>query len=240
VKTGSFRTYTGSGRISIARSLYGTGARALLSRSHRPPAAQAQDRSDAERSSRCQIASRMPGGRSTCRQTVRQPRPYGGRGGPQSRHGGAAASELKDLRGKHRPIMQHALEGAPKRSWIARRRSAWLNPIGEAVMAIWCAPGGIAPGAGYRAGIPIRDDLVVVHREPGHRLVGAEMARDLDTVRVGPFFRPAKSKRSPTSRQAVGPMSTRKRSSRSGCIVATVTSLGNQRWVGVHRSLTGQ
>ena len=67
----------------------------------------------------------------------------------------------------------------------------WLNPIGETVMAIWCAPGGIAPGAGYRAGIPIRDDLVVVHREPGHRLVGAEMARDLDTVRVGPFFRPA-------------------------------------------------
>jgi hypothetical protein len=93
-------------------TLYGTDERVLVSRSDCPSAAQAQDRSDAERSPWCQIASRMPGGRSTCRQTVRQPRPCGRRRGPQSRHGGAAAAELQDLSGKHRPIMRVALEGA--------------------------------------------------------------------------------------------------------------------------------
>jgi hypothetical protein len=61
----------------------------------------------------------------------------------------------------------------------------WLNPIGLAVMEIlmrprrdrlWCWVN--------RARIPIRDDLVAVHREPGHRLVDGQTARDFDALLV--------------------------------------------------------
>jgi hypothetical protein len=95
----------------------------------------------------------------------------------------------------------------------------------------------IAPGAGYRAGIPIRDDLVVVHREPGHRLVGAEMARDLDTVRVGPFFRPAKSKRSSFSSANSDP--SRDTTSAMYFGRCAVAGIGDQRLDGAHDDLVG-
>ncbi len=84
--------------------------------SRRRSAAPAQDRSDAEGSSRRRSASRVPEGRRKRRQAVRQPRPRGRGGGPRARPGGAAADECQDRGGQHRPDLRHALEGAGPRA----------------------------------------------------------------------------------------------------------------------------
>src|ERR1700730_7317083 len=103
-------------RPGARRPLCRAAARAPLPRSHRPSAARAQDRSAAERSSRFQVAPRMLGGRAPRGQTLRRPRARGPGGRPRARPGGAAAHERQDLGGQHRPIMQHALEGAGTRT----------------------------------------------------------------------------------------------------------------------------
>jgi serine O-acetyltransferase len=91
-------------------TLGGTGKE----RGNRHP--KAPDRSHAEGPSRCRVASRMPGGRATGSEAVRQPRSRGRGGGPQSRHGGTSAYERQDFGGKHRSFMPHALEGAGTRA----------------------------------------------------------------------------------------------------------------------------
>src|SRR5215475_94249 len=100
------------GRPRARRSLCRTSTRTPVCAIHRTPAAQAQNRSNAQRSSRCEIASRVPEGRRRGGQALSKPGAYRGRSRPKARHGGVAANERKDFGCQYGSNLQSALGGA--------------------------------------------------------------------------------------------------------------------------------